>query len=217
MNSKYLFAILKLLTLFTIASNILAYNNFVDPTNGQDGSLNVVGAGRSIASEEARFGGMYNGSGQSGGMPVQRNAQNSNSFAPQPATANPAPAPASSSGGGMSSQGIAQIMATNPQIKALVQQALNSGDQAKIQQILTLLQAFSGGQGGSGGAAPGQSSSGSAPPSGLPPHCSAPKYNTMVNAVKGIPMAMEKHLATSSEFKIFINLQYSFSSESLYI
>jgi hypothetical protein len=216
MNSKNLFMFTKTLTMLLLATNIYSYSQFRDPTSGQDSSLNVVGAGKSISSEDSKFGGLYKSTGQRGGMPVPRSAQTNKSFAPQAATSQPIAAPAPAQGGGMSSQGISQILATNPQIKALVQQALQSGDSNKIQQILTLLQAFSGSSGGS--AAPNGNAAAAvagAPPSGLPAHCSAPKYNSMVNAIKGIPLSMEKNLATQSPFKVFLNY-YSKKDENNY-
>lgn len=92
---------------------------------------------------------------------------------------------------------ILQLLQTNPQMMKLFQSAMGSGNSQQKSNMLSTLLTLIGGSGAGGAAAPK-----SAPGPEMPGHCSAPKYNTVMNALKGIPIAKEKALQHNSVEKI---------------
>jgi hypothetical protein len=100
---------------------------------------------------------------------------------------------------------ILRMISQNPQIKNILQQALNSGNSTQLQNVLTLIQTFAGNNGGnSGGPVNGNQRLGgnNRPQGDQVQHCSAPRYGGIMNAVKGINLSKLNDLKHTSDSKV---------------
>lgn len=203
------------LTLISLlAVGLLAQAQNVDPTGGSSRLFDSINGG---AQRAAQFGANSGGSG-GGALPQSRYGSvsssatnNSNSGStysnpsggvgqnnnPQVRTPNfhsQSPQGGNTGGGGLND--LASVLAkvnNNPQIMQLLQKALASGNQQQIQSMIQLINNFSGGSGNSGNQGPIQGHQNPNKPT-VAPHCAAPKYNTIMSAVKNVSFKFEREL-----------------------
>ena len=207
---------LNTLTLISLlATALYAQANNVDTTGGSSRLFDSINGG---AQRKAQFG-VGGGSGGAG-MPQQTygnisssatNNSNSGGTYSNPSggvgTNNgpntTTPNFSQNQGGNNAGGDLASILAkvgNNPQIMQLLQAAMASGNKQQLQSMIQLINNFSGSSGGGGAQTqnngqPGfhqNQQPGSNP--NVPPHCAAPKYNTIMSAAKNMNLKFESQL-----------------------
>ena len=172
---------------------------FNDPTGKSTSNLNGYGRSKKRVPR-------HNGGGGGGGLPVskfgaakpQANGSYGNFSGASPQ------AQSAVGGSGNNSNTMNQIMGllqTQPQLMNNFKSTMSNGNsQQKGQLLQTLMQLLGGNGGGNAGAA--MASPQAAAAADGPAHCSAPKYNSIMNAVKGINLSKEKALQHGATGKI---------------
>ena len=210
---KIKITLLLLIQIFSKSTMSQGYS-FKDPTAESKHKSNLNGySGGTVSRMKVAGNQMRNSSiGGGGALPVSKygsvsrgqNMQNASTVKYNGAQSNQ---------GGNSQDALANLMRTNPQIKQLIVNAMNSGNQQQIQSVIKLVSSFldsgaggSSGMGGGsslgGGASLGGASLGGAASAGNNvQHCSAPKYGGVMNAVKGINLGRIKAMDHSSDEK----------------
>jgi hypothetical protein len=176
-------------------SSFAGYNNRFTPNQMR----NNVGGQSGVGMPVSKYGNSSQQSGQKQ-LPFNNNQGRNNNVAQQ-----------NSSGGSSrvdfaNDPNILRLVSSNPQIKNILQQALNSGDSNQLQNVLTLLRTFAGNMNGGGGGSGGNNSRNqglrSQQKNNQVQHCSAPKYGGIMNAVKGINMSKLNQLKHNSSANI---------------
>lgn len=199
---------------------------FKDPTSGSSSSL--LGFGGSVNSGQAMGAQMRSNGNAQGMMPVSRSKSNQGSqgnsgYNNLSSVINTNQRNVQTVQGGDSSNSLSKMMNlvnSNPKLLNIWKQAQGSNNQSTKNSVMDLLMTFLGGS-NSGGGSPA-----AAPQSPTVAHCSAPKYMTIMNAVKAIPKKLELQFKQTDQTKItfiyikkneetnFINYKLVFKYES---
>ena len=179
--------------------------SFSDPTskNKNKSSLNGY-SGNTVSRMNVAGNQMRNsmttggGGGGGAGLPVSKYGSGSRNT---PVKTTPQPQVQSTNNNQGGNNGLMQLIQSNPQIKNLLVNAMTSGNQQQLQNVLSLLQSFMK----NGSNSNTQTATTPVKPTPNPAanvqHCNAPKYGSIMNAVKGINLNKINDMSQSSSAK----------------